>query len=204
MKKLMMASILLACTFGSAFAGCEGAYSNYIRSAQKRESGRRKYNAEVVGLQLTGTGVGAYIATDLSSKAILSSTAEVDSTVLSTAVVPFFSVGLFLGGATSVKIAEDYVDGDKSASEFENIKELTGALRLIKEAHAGEGTILESYMPLIWKELNTTITVANFAEAINNLNNENTFCQNPNELSARKGIVFRAINALRVENKNEI
>lgn len=199
MKKLIVASIFTIGTLANAFGGCESSYVNYLKSANDREKSRREYSGKVELLTMSGTGIGAFVATDLGSKAILASTAGVDSTLMSTAVVPFFAAGLFLGGMTSIKIAEKYVEGDKSPSELENINELSSSLRLIKEAKAGEGTVLESFMPIVWREVNSSVSLIDFSGAINKLNDENDFCQNLEELSTRNGILKKAITQLKTE-----
>lgn len=200
MKFLIIASIIFAATIGNTYASCDGAYLNYLKSAQQREAERQKYNNKMMLLQMTGSGIGAFVATDLGAKAAIASTAGADSTIISTAVVPFFLAGIFLGGVTSIKIADHYIEGDKSASELENIKELTSSLRLLKEAAAGEGTILESFMPIVWREVSPTVALQDLSGVINKLNDENSFCQNSDELETRNGILTKAISELK-ENK---
>lgn len=199
MKKLIISSLIMASTIGSVFAGCENAYTEYLRGASQREADRIKYNRKMENISIGGSVIGAFTAVNVGGNIVMSTVAGVGegSALMSTAVAPFFVAGAVLGGLSSVKIAEHFVDGEKSPSEAEKLGELTGALRLIKEAQAGQGTILESYMPIIWKEVNSSVALTDFSLAINTLNSENAFCQNTDELDAKKGIIEKAINVLK-------
>lgn len=202
MKKLFIASLIATTSITNVFAGCEDGYSNYLKAANQREAARKEYNGKKEMYGLVGAGLGAYSGTMGASHALMSVAslaADTEGSLVSTAVVPFFAAGLFLGTVTSAKIADKYVEGDRSESEALNIYQLTNSLKLIKEAQAGQGTTLEAFMPLIWREVKSSVGLNDLAETISTLNSENAFCQKEDELDTSKGIIEKAIAVLKAE-----
>lgn len=196
MKRIILSSILLVLLSFNLYAECQDVYSSQIeRLATELKAQHRAVNKNILGVILFGT-TGLALGTGLGVEAIeISSTgtlaAEIGS-FATLALVPFAFGGFFLGILLADNLSEI-----PTPMISDQIYHLRHAHQFLKEAEAGEGAMILQSMNTVWAQLGNSVAPRQVADAIAELNQDNVFCKEDNNLATADGILQMAIEKLK-------
>lgn len=190
MKKSMLGLLLIGLMSSNAFAGCEDAYKSNIARLEKNYKDDPIRRREV----LSG-------ALKIAISAPISVASTAATIVLSTNSGPLF-ISTSAGAVTAAgAVVDGYTTIKEAIHPIEALSNLNASLTIINESNLGDGKLVriltEKINEKCSNEYNQPLEVAQIAEIISNLNEENVLCQKENELAAYstiQSLVLRKIN----------
>ena len=186
----------LSLSMASANNSCDLRYVRAINETYARHEEIKSSPAEISKAKKRKVINGAGVVT---SAVVVTNAANLSALGVSPAIFVFLTVF----GALPIQVADGlgkdyYGASDELPKLYERANVLSATYKLIKEAQAGGGPLIQALTPEIWKQTKKSdILPIDVATTINLLNESSAFCENETELDTMKAIFEKTVQKLK-------